>query len=89
VSHALAGADEQPVPPVDQAALDQLLNQHVAGDQQAFSSRVAEEEKLPDGMGGRQQLGLNQIQEMLEEDISEPTEFQQVGHSIPPGDNMP
>jgi len=42
----------------------------------------AEEEKLPGDEEHREHLGLNQIQEMLEEDISEPTEFHHGEHNM-------
>jgi len=51
---------EQQVPPVDQSALQDLMNQPI-------------DEQIP---VGRQSLGLNQINEALEEEISEPTEIQ-------------
>ena len=57
-------AQEQPVPPVDQAALDQLLNQ------------PREESKFDEE--GREHIGLGQINEAIQEDISEATEIQRV-----------
>jgi len=37
---------------------------------------------MPEIIDSRQQLGLNQIQEMLEEDISEPTELHHGEHNL-------